>query len=172
MLEPTQWPDHSAPLRVEPSKQSHLLGRAFLSACRPYPVLPVPAVSCPCRVCGQSLSSARSFARFLALQPTKLLRSPSLLCLSLGLSPSLPTSHARLTSAQPAAASPAQPSHWKPSLLSQLISQLSQLDAKTQPSSRQPSSPSSLRLLPQPDRRSRGQVSRSRSRSIPSTPRP
>lgn len=87
---------------------------------------------------------------------------------SFGLSPSLPTSHARLTSAQPA--SPVQPSHWKPNLLSQLISQLSQLDAKPQPSSRQPSSPSLL-LPSSASPRSQKQGPRSRSRSTLSTPR-
>lgn len=92
VLEPTHGPTVSAPLRVEPSNLqpnlSRLPGRAFLSACRMYPVsLPVPAVSCSvvCRVlcacvCVACLFSrpVRSFVRFLALQPTKLPRSPSL----------------------------------------------------------------------------------------------
>lgn len=92
VLEPTHGPTVAAPLRVEPSNLqpnlSRLPGRAFLSACRMYPVsLPVPAVSCSvvCRVLCVCVRVAclfsrpvRSFVRFLALQPTKLLQSPSL----------------------------------------------------------------------------------------------
>lgn len=136
VLEPTHGPTVSAPLRVEPSNLqpnlSRLPGRAFLSACRLYPVsLPVPAVSCSvvcrvlcARVCGLSLLPSCSFVRSVpctATNQTAAVPFPPL-PFSFGLSPSLPTSHARLTSAQqqpasqsspaqPLEAQPAQPAH-------------------------------------------------------------
>lgn len=188
MLEPTHGPTVSVPLRVEPSNLqpnlSRLPGRAFLSACRLYPVfcpyLPCRVLSCVvfslycvC-VCGLSPLPSCSFVRSVPCTATNQTAAvpfppllPRLRTLSLSPHKSRPIDFSPAAS-QPA--SPVQPSHWKPSLLSQLISQLSQLDAKPQPSSRQPSSPSLL-LPSSASPRSQKQGPRSRSRSTPSTPR-
>lgn len=126
------------------------------------------------RVCGLSPLPSCSFVRSVPCTATNQTAAvpfppllPRLRTLSLSPHKSRPIDFSPAAS-QPA--SPVQPSHWKPSLLSQLISQLSQLDAKPQPSSRQPSSPSLL-LPSSASPRSQKQGPRSRSRSTPSTPR-
>lgn len=133
-----------------------------------------------CRVvpvaCLSLSSSARSFVRFPALQPTKPLRSPSLLSLFfLGLSPSLPTSHSRLTSAQQQQP-PAQPSPAIGSpacLAAQPAHQPAQpVRRQGRPGSRQPSSPSLLPSYSSARTQEAGAKVKARSRSTPSTPRP
>ena len=112
---------------VPPARACLPVGLCIVPRSGPY--LPCPVVSC--LVACPSLASrsfVRSFGSLHCNQPNCCSPLPSFPSFSDSLP--LPTSHARLTSAQQQSASPAQPSNWKPSLLSQLISQLSQLDAK------------------------------------------
>lgn len=137
MLVPTHSPTVLLLCGSVPSNLSRLPGRAFLSACRQYPVLPVPAV---CRVLScRVVSVARlfslvlfgcSFARLVPCTATNQTVAVTFPPLPLFRTLSLPPHKSRPIDFSPAATSQPQPSHWKPSLLGQLIGQLSQLHAK------------------------------------------